>query len=334
MERLSEQLGNVPYQDRVHLHFALAKAYDDLGQHDCSFCHQLKGNALKRRQIVYDEGNTLGMFARTRAIFDKQLMHRMRTVGEPSPLPVFIVGMPRSGTSLAEQILASHPKVFGAGEFPDFPELATAALRPRNSRETSFPEVIPHISADQFRTLGERYCKQLAALAPTATRITDKMMINFRFTGLINLALPNARIIHTRRDPVDTCLSCFSILFTGSQPHTYDLAELGRYYRAYDRLMAHWREVLPEGAMLEVRYEELVADLEGQARRMIAHCGLEWDPACLNFHKNDRPVRTASALQVRQPIYQTSVGRWRPQDELLGPLLEGLGLSMAASGEP
>ena len=147
------------------------------------------------------------------------------------------------------------------------------------------------------------------------------MPSNFFFAGIIHLALPNARIIHTVRDPVDTCISCFSKLFTAEQSHTYDLAELGRYHRRYQALMAHWHRVLPEGRILDVRYEDVVADLEGQARRILAHCGLDWDPHCLQFHRTERPVRTASASQVRQPIYRSAIGRWRVYEPYLQPLL-------------
>ena len=160
--------------------------------------------------------------------------------------------------------------------------------------------------------------------APAAEQITNKAPGNFRFTGLIHLVLPNARIIHTRRAPLDTCLSCFSTLFAEGNSYSYDLKELGRYYRAYEALMAHWRSVLPQNVMLEVHYEEVVNDLEGQSRRIVAHCGLEWDDACLDFHKTQRPIRTASAAQVRQPIYKSSVGRWRAYEPLLGPLLAEL----------
>jgi hypothetical protein len=151
------------------------------------------------------------------------------------------------------------------------------------------------------------------------------MPSNYYFAGLIHLALPNAKIIHCMRDPLDTCVSCFSKLFSGEQNHTYDLAELGRYYRRYDRLMAHWRRVLPEGRILDIRYEDVVGDLETQARRIIAYCGLKWDKRCLDFHNTDRPVRTASATQVRRPIYNSAVGRWRLYEEELGPLLTALG---------
>ena len=180
------------------------------------------------------------------------------------------------------------------------------------------------MGGEQLRQLGAGYIAAVQALAPDAKRITDKLPHNFRFAGLIHLALPNARIIHARRDPIDTCLSAFSKNFVGHHPYKHDLAELGRYYRAYEALMVHWRKVLPPSVMLEVQYEDVTADLEGQARRMVAHCGLEWDDACLSFHETERPVRTASTIQVRQPIYRTSVGRWRAYEHVLGPLIEAL----------
>jgi hypothetical protein len=190
-----------------------------------------------------------------------------------------------------------------------------------------YPEVIPLFTAEQFRNIGDRYLARLEAAAGTApARITDKMPGNFSSIGLIHLALPNARIIHTVRDPVDTCLSCFSKLFSADQPFTYELGELGRYYRAYQALMDHWRRVLPEDVLLEVRYEDMVGDFERQARRIVDHCGLPWNDACLAFHETARPVRTASQAQVRQPLYNSSVGRWRPAPEILQPLLDGLGI--------
>jgi hypothetical protein len=164
-------------------------------------------------------------------------------------------------------------------------------------------------------------------LAPVEPRITDKMPANFRFVGLIHLALPGARIIHARRDPLATCLSCFEQLFVKDhQSFSYDLAELGRYYRAYQSLMAHWCNVLPAGVMLEVQYEDLVRDPEPEARRIVEFCGLDWDPRCLAFHQTDRPIHTASVAQVREPIYRSSLGRWQPVRHMLGPLLEGLGI--------
>ena len=187
------------------------------------------------------------------------------------------------------------------------------------------------MSGEQFRQLGASYLQRIRATAPAASRIVNKMPENFRFAGMIALALPNARILHVRRDPVDTCFSCFSTLFSESQPYTYDLAELGRYYRAYEALMDVWRRVLPQGMVIEVQYEDVVADLEGQARRILGHCGLEWDARCLEFHRNARSVRTASLAQVRRPLYKSSVGRWRPYQPFLGPLLAALGASIPSA---
>jgi hypothetical protein len=325
MEDLAEDLGSFTEKDRIALHFALGKAYADCVEHEKSFRHHLAGNALRRQQLRYDEAGTFARFERLKAVFTADLIRQKQTLGNPSEVPVFILGMPRSGTTLIEQMLASHSKVFGAGEL-DYLSKAVARLERADAGGIPFPEVVPSMGAQEFRAVAADY---LAALSPAAPveRITDKMPANFIFVGLIHLMLPNARVIHARRNPVDTCLSCFSKLFTGDAlPFTYDLAELGRYYRGYETVMEHWRRVLPEGGMLEVQYEELVADFESQARRIIAYCGLEWDEACLRFHETQRPVRTASMTQVRQPIYGNSVGRWLPYRDMLGPLLKELGL--------
>jgi tetratricopeptide (TPR) repeat protein len=322
MTNLARDMASLKIADRIDLHFALGKAFADVGDQRQSFHHLLEGNSRKRQLVTYDETKTLEWFKRIRAAFAPQLMRDKAPVGEPSPVPIFIIGMPRSGTTLVEQILASHPKIFGAGELPDFGNLAKSFCGPHG---TCFPEAVPAAPRDQLCRLGERYLQAVRRMAPTAERITDKMPYNFIYAGLIHLALPNARIIHTRRDLRDTALSCFSLLFPAGQEYSYDLAELGRYCRAYRELMEHWRSVLPQGVMLEVQYEEIVADLEEQARRIVAHCGLEWSAACLAFHKTERDVRTASATQVRQPIYQSSVGRWRRYADSLRPLLETLG---------
>jgi Sulfotransferase family len=189
----------------------------------------------------------------------------------------------------------------------------------------AFPGAVPSLDGETLRRLGRAYAAKLGARAPLAVRITDKMPANFLFAGLIHLALPRARIVHVRRDPVDTCLSCFATLFTSGQDFAYDLDELARYYRAYDALMAHWRNVLPGGALLELRYEDIVGDLEGEARRLLAYCGLDWDDRCLAFHATTRPVRTASAAEVREPIHRRSVGRAQRYGELLWPLRDALG---------
>jgi tetratricopeptide (TPR) repeat protein len=323
MERLYQSSASLSVTQQIELHFALAKAYEDVGRRDDSFQQLLAGNALKRRQIAYDEIATLEQFERIRAVFTAERLQMVQGVGEPSSVPLFIVGMPRSGTTLIEQILASHPQVFGAGELSNLGN-AAASIRPTGESILAFPEVMLNTLGEHLQRLGARYVSDITQLAPTARHVTDKMPSNFLFVGLIHLALPNARIIHAVRDPVDTCMSCFSKLFNACQNFSYDLAELGRYYRHYQAMMEHWHRVLPPGRILDVRYEDLVADLEGQARRIIVHCGLQWDTRCLTFHETERPVYTASATQVRRPIYRSSIGRWRAYEPVLWPLLAEL----------
>jgi tetratricopeptide (TPR) repeat protein len=329
MEELAANMAGLPEADRIELHFALGAVYGGCGQQERSFRHLLAGNRLKRSRLDYDEAGTLALFERIRSVFTVELLTAGPEAGSSSRLPVFIVGMPRSGTTLVEQILASHPQVFGAGELLDLQRLADA-LEPA-AGGVAFPEAVAVLSRERLGRLGAAYLDGLRAYAPSAARIVDKLPDNFLRLGLIHMALPGARIVHVRRDPVDTCLSCFSKLFTDELPYTYDLAELGRFYRAYEGLMEHWRQVLPPGIMLEVRYEDVVADLEGQARRIIDHCGLDWDERCLAFHQNQRLVRTASATQVRRPLYASSVGRWRVFADLARPLLDALG---GESGDP
>jgi tetratricopeptide (TPR) repeat protein len=324
LEAIASEETSLSTDDRIYLHFALAKGYDDGGDYERSFARLRQANSLKRQQIAYDESVVQGLFARLQQVFTPELMRDKRGLGDPSSVPVFIIGMPRSGTTLIEQILASHPKVFGAGELMN---LANAVAK--LSRKAPFPGAISTMAGEELRELGAHYVAEIRQLAPEADRIIDKMPANFRLAGLIHLALPNARIIHVRRDPLDTCLSCFSKLFGNDQPFSYDLGELGRYYRGYEMLMEHWRRVLPPGVMLEVQYEQLVADLEGEGRRIVGHCGLEWDAACLSFHDTERQVRTASAVQVRQPIYRSSIGRWRAYEQHLAPLIEALGVDVA-----
>ncbi len=322
MESLARDMDKLAPLSALRLNFALAKAYDDLGRHDDAFRHMREGNRLQRGRIQYDEAATFDLFDRIRGVFSKELIAASADGGNPSDVPVFVLGMPRSGTTLVEQILASHPQVQGAGELHDLDGVVAAA---GGASGTAFPECAAMLGAERMREIGAAYVDRLRRHSPSAARITDKMPSNYFFIGLIHLALPNARIVHVMRDPVDTCLSCFSKLFNGEQNHTYDLAELGRYYRHYAELMAHWRAVLPAGRMLEIRYEDVVADVEAAACALVAHCGLPWDARCLAFHEHRRPVRTASASQVRRPIYRSSRGRWRVYREHLHPLLVSLG---------
>jgi hypothetical protein len=311
-------------EDQMHASFAAAKAYDDLKRYEEGFPYLIRANALKRKAVTYDEQAVLGLFERVECTFTADLVRAKSGGGSTSRKPIFVLGMPRSGTTLIEQILASHPRVTGAGELKDMSDTINS-VRGSDGQQAAYPEFVPVLSASELAKIGEAYATKLAERAPGAERITDKMPSNFYFLGLIHLALPGAKVIHTGRNPVDTCVSCFSKLFAGEQNQTYDLAELGRYYRAYHGLMAHWRAVLPKDAFLDVQYEEVVADTETQARRILDYCELEWSPRVLDFHRTERPVKTASARQVRQPIYGSSVQRWRNYEKFLGPLLNELG---------
>jgi tetratricopeptide (TPR) repeat protein len=323
LEALSKCEAPLDIARQIDLHFAMAKAHADVGQIEDEFRRLLAGNKLKRSLVNYNETLVLGEIDRAQQVFTAGIMRTSQGAGEFSSKPIFIIGMPRSGTTLVEQILASHPHVFGAGELKLF-ELAIGDIRSAAQEAPAYPEIALRMSGERFRELGGRYLAGVQRLAPDASHVTDKMPANFVFAGLIHLALPNAAIIHTVRDPVDTCVSCFSKLFMEGNFQTYDLAELGRYYRRYRALMAHWHSVLPPGRILDVRYEDVVADVESVARRIVAHCGLRWDQNCLDFHRTERVVRTASAAQVRSPIYASSIGRWRAYQPFLGQLLAEL----------
>jgi tetratricopeptide (TPR) repeat protein len=322
LEIEAAKMDSLPEPRALSLNFALGKCYDDTKQYDKAFTHYLEGCRLKRKRIQYSADDTDLTVDNISALFSKGWIDNLRGEGCPSDLPVFVLGMPRSGTTLTEQIIASHPQAFGAGELHD---LLDIACRGPDGTGTEYPTVLRNITPDGLRRMGEQYVARLRAHNDSAIRITDKMPANFNCLGLIHLMLPNAKIIHVKRNPVDVCLSGFTRLFNRSQHHSYDLVEMGRYYRSYARLMDHWRSVLPADAFYEVQYEELVADQENQSRALLAYCGLEWDDACLEPHKTERSIRTASVTQVRQPVYNSSVARWRKYEKHLGPLLEVLG---------
>jgi tetratricopeptide (TPR) repeat protein len=321
MEKLLERLAPRAAADRLLLHYALGKAYLDIKDAPRAFQHLNAGSRLKRATLHYDAVATEGWMASTPDAFPAGLIAAFADAGEPSEAPIFILGMPRSGTTLVQQILAALPGVYAAGE-PRFVEELVGELGP------AYPSSVGLLQRAQFAALGERYLARARASVPAdARRIIDKMPNNFLHAGLIHLMLPGAHIIHCRRDAVDTCLSCYSKLFTTGQEFSYDLVELGRYYRGYEKLMAHWRAVLPRERFLDIDYENIIAGLEGEARRLLAFCGLDWDPACLSFHKSARPIRTASMNQVRRPLYATSVRRWEAFRDELRPLLDALGIT-------
>ncbi len=329
LQRLVDEIDALDNKNKTAANFAMGKALSDLKQYDEAFQYLLKGNALERQSFVYDEPQRLAMFENIKTIFSRDFIKTKSGGGDRSWSPIFIVGMPRSGTTLMEQVLASHSKVFGAGELETFKEAIGECVN-SSGILPAYPELVSALSSDQIRQIGNTYTTRARALAPDAERIVDKMPLNFIFVGLIHLALPNARIVHIQRDPLDTCVSCFSLLFTGSQPFAYDLAELGRYYRGYEGVMNHWHKVLPPGVLTDVQYEDLVDDIEGEGRRILSHCGLEWEDACRDFHDTKRTVRTASLMQVRQPVYRRSIGSWQRYAKHLGPLAEALGIDIEA----
>ncbi|MBV8921420.1 sulfotransferase [Bradyrhizobium sp.] len=324
LRRLIERIDTLDNEQKLSAHFAMGKALSDLKQYDEAFAHLKQANALKRRTFDYDEGQRLAMFRNIEAKYTPELFAAKSGSGDTSWSPIFIVGMPRSGTTLLEQVLASHSRVFGAGELETFKEAINECVESQRILP-AYPLLVDFLAPEHILRIGQTYTTQVRALAPDAPHVVDKMPLNFMFVGLIHLALPNARIIHIRRDPLDTCVSCYSLLFTGSQPFAYDLAELGHYYRGYEQVMAHWHKVLPPGVLMDVQYEDLVADLEGVSRGALAHCGLEWEDACRDFHDTKRSVRTASTMQVREPLYSRSIGSWRRYEKHLGPLFEALG---------
>ena len=323
MKKMLDDVGDSEGDNVMFLHYALAKAYDDIGDYDSAFDHYNAGAALKRAKLDYDDEKSKEFFEGIETTYDAAFFSRMGIEGHPSSLPIFIVGMARSGSTLVEQILASHPEVHGAGEIKSISH-SLRKLRRVYPDLPAFPEVGAHMDQVHYEYFAKEYLDAVAILSDDASYVTDKLLSNFYVLGLINKAFPNAKVIHTVRNPVDMCLSIYTKLFKDEMPFSYDLGELARYYNRYRTLMEHWKCVLPGGYMLDVRYEDMVGDLESKAKEIVAFCGLEWDERCLQFHQLDRPVKTASVTQVRKPLYSTSVERWRRYEKHLKPLLEEL----------
>jgi tetratricopeptide (TPR) repeat protein len=312
-------------EDRFHFHFAIGKALEDSGLYGESFENYASGNRLRRAAIRYDPAETSARVQRSRAVFSKQFFAERARMGAQAPDPIFIVGLPRSGSTLLEQILSSHPMVEGTMELADIAFMA-GSLRPGKTREESdYLEVLAKLSSDELHTLGERYIAQTRIQRKTAAPFfIDKMPNNFAHVGLIHLILPNAKIIDARRHPLGCCFSNFKQHFARGQHFTYSLEDVGRYYRDYVDLMAHFDAVLP-GRVHRVIYEHMIDDTEAEVRRLLEYCGLSFDERCLRFYENERAVRTASSEQVRQPIFRDAVEHWRHYDPWLGPLRDALG---------
>jgi len=298
--------------------FAHSKVLEDLGELDSSFAALQRANQARRSRMSFRIEDVHSRFARIQAVFDSSRVADLRGHGHRDRTPIFVVGMPRSGTSLVEQILASHSQVFGAGETQWLPQVLERL-------PGGFPDGFVEVGAGHIAKAGRDYIARLRGSAPDAPRIVDKLPMNFLRLGAIRAALPDAVILHCIRDPRDTGLSIYRQNFEQDLGFAFDLGEIGQYHRAYEGLMRHWHDVLGEGAIFDVCYEDLVADLDGQVRRILDACGLDFEPGCLEFHRTVRAVRTASLQQVREPIYASSVGGWRQHESELGPLLAALG---------
>ena len=309
-------------EDAVHCHFALGNVFDADGSVDQAFEHYRTANSLQRQSVVYDPEANAELFERLIATYSKPFFEGKRALGNTSRLPVFIVGLPRAGTTLVEQILSSHRSIHGAGEIESLPGVNhSIARRFRDSKPA--PECMSLIDAQTVAEFSALYLAELRLRAPTAARVVDKLPGNFVRIGLIKTLFPDAYVVHCTRSPHDTCLSLYFHYFQ-ALTCSFDLRELGRYYLDYRRLMAHWENVFP-GGIHEVRYEELVAEPERVSRGLIDYLDLDWDHGCLAFHKHERSVMSPSNLQVRRPIYSTSIDRWRRYEKHLGPLNEVLG---------
>lgn len=316
---------------RCYFHFAAGKILDDIGKYPAAFQHYQKGNQLADR--TFDSSAFRRMIKDIIYVCSRSEVERNKNTGVASETPTFIVGMPRSGTTLVEQILSSHSGVYGAGELNDMKFIAARAAQ-LSSFNVPFPNCLPGLTRQDIKVLADDYLERLAVASGSDTegarylRIIDKHPLNFQFVGLIFSMFPNARIIHTVRDPLDTCLSCFFQNFTKGQDYSFDLMQLAHFYNDYRRLMEHWESVYP-GRIYTIRYEELIADQERETRELLSYMGLEFEEACIDFHKTDRKVSTASFLQVRKPLYGSSRKRWMNYRQELQELAKVIGIRIS-----
>jgi tetratricopeptide (TPR) repeat protein len=327
IEAMQTQLakGKLTDDDRLQFHFALGKAFEDAGQFAESFEHYAEGNRLRRAGIGYDADWNTEQMRRAKALFTPEFFTARAGQGAGAPDPIFIVGLPRSGSTLLEQILSSHPRVEGTMELADIVNIVRELGGAYSRSASTYPQPVAALDADALRALGERYLAQTRIYRRTdAPFFIDKLPNNFAHTGLIHLILPRAKIIDARRHPLGCCFSGFKQHFARGQHFTYSLDEIGRYYRDYVELMAHYDAVLP-GRVHRVTYERMIEDTEAEVRRLLDYCGLPFDERCLRFYENERAVRTASSEQVRRPIYREGIDHWQNYEPWLGPLKSALG---------
>ena len=310
-------------QSAVNFLFALAKAHEDAGDFDAAWGYYTRGNSRQRMLEHYDPVQTEVTNDGIVEVFDRPFLEENTGLGHPDPAPIFVLGLPRSGSTLIEQILASHSQVEGTSELPHLGRVATSLNRNR-ADGINYPHAVRELRPSHLRALGQEYLARARLHRHTgAPRFVDKMPNNFPTIGFLHLALPNARIVDARRHPLDATLGCYRQLFARGQTFVYDLTDIGEYFLEYQRMMDHWHDVLP-GRVLTVQYEELVNDFDNQVRRLLDHCGLPWEDSCVRFNETDRPVRTASSEQVRQPLHTRSVHFWRNYEKHLGELIEVL----------
>ena len=308
----------------VHLRFALGKAMEDKEDYEQAWHFYHSGNQRQRMIVEYDPLDIEKRQTAIKTVFDRQLMNERAGVGYDAPDPILIVGLPRSGSTLVEQILASHSQVEGTSELPLLNKIAESIGRYRTDG-VRYPEAIKDLRDKDLRAYGKQYIEESQRHRLTQKPFfSDKLPNNFPLVGFAHLILPNVKVINARRHPFDSCLGAYKQLFGAGQNFTYDMLDLAHYYQQYDRIMKHWHEVLP-GKVLDVHYEETVTDLEGQVRRILDHCGLAFEESCVRFHETERPVKTASSEQVRQPIYTGALGKWRHYEQHLDLWLDQLG---------
>lgn len=307
---------------RMYAHYALAKTYEDMKNLPAAFDAYKEANDFMRAQLTYQPEEHLEYSRSICRAFTPEVFAEFTTKAPSDErTPIFIIGMPRSGTSLTEQILASHSRVFGAGELMAIPAMAQHNFAGVYGKK--FPHYLPDMKPDHIAHARDYYLQQLRAYHATAPHVTDKLPNNYRYVGLIQILFPNSPIIHCTRDPVDVCWSLYRLHFDERHPYSYDLRELGQVYNMYREMMAHWHKVLP-GRIYDISYEALVDDLEGEARKLLDYCGLAWESSVLDYQKTERNINTASSAQARKPLYKTSMKSWEPIADKLAPLIEML----------
>ena len=307
------------WRGQAQLHYALAKELEDLEQYRTSFEYRSRGASLRRQHMVYHPENDIKTMASITRVFDSRAFAKIHSSCSKNS-PVFIIGLPRTGTTLLERILDSHSQIHSAGELNNFAQELVLLVRGKFGKAASRDMFVEQSAKIDFSALGEAYVRSTAPLAGESPYLVDKLPLNYLYAGLIHLALPNARIIHLRRHPIAACYAIYKQLFQDAYPFSYSLEEMGHYYVAYSRLMDHWCEMIPAAAMTEIRYEDLVTQTEAEARRILGFCGLQWEEPCLSFYRQKSASTTASAAQIRQPPHTRSIDQWRHYEEQLQPL--------------